>query len=75
MEKSKPKVIDRTNKVIGPYAFDEYMDAVKSFHGHTAPGLLVGGFMVDLALKTFQKVNFLMLFVKPGHACLMPCKC
>jgi len=58
MEKSKPKVNNRTNKVIGPYTFDEYMEAVKSFHGHTAPGLLVGGFMVDLALKNLPEGEF-----------------
>lgn len=33
------------------YSFDEYVDMVKSFHGHVAPGMVVGGFMVDLALK------------------------
>ncbi|MBF0451416.1 MAG: trehalose-binding protein [Candidatus Magnetomorum sp.] len=33
------------------YSFDEYLDLVKSFHGHVAPGLVMGGVMVDLALK------------------------
>ena len=36
---------------IGPYSFEEYLTKVKSFHGNPAPGMLVGGFMVDLALK------------------------
>jgi formylmethanofuran dehydrogenase subunit E len=35
---------------IGPYEFDDYLGLVKSFHGSVAPGLVVGGFMVDLAL-------------------------
>ncbi|MCU0573269.1 MAG: FmdE family protein [Syntrophobacteraceae bacterium] len=35
---------------IGRYSFDEYLDLVKSFHGYAAPGLIMGGFMVDLAL-------------------------
>jgi len=36
---------------IGPYEFDDYLSLVKSFHGSVAPGLVVGGFMVDLALR------------------------
>ncbi|MFZ2448869.1 MAG: FmdE family protein [Syntrophobacteraceae bacterium] len=36
---------------IGPYSYEDYLSAVKSFHGYTAPGLVVGGFMVDLALS------------------------
>ena len=38
------------DKKIGLYSFDEYVGMVKSFHGYAAPGLLVGGFMVDAAL-------------------------
>ena len=36
---------------IGAYSFEEYMHLVKSFHGNVAPGMLIGGFMVDYALK------------------------
>jgi formylmethanofuran dehydrogenase subunit E len=36
---------------IGTYSFDEYLQIVKSFHGNIAPGLVIGGFMVDLALS------------------------
>ncbi len=36
---------------IGTYAYDEYLHLVRSFHGNLAPGLVVGGFMVDCALK------------------------
>ncbi len=43
---------------IGPYAYKEYIDAVKRFHGHVAPGLLLGGFMVDLALKNLPEGAF-----------------
>jgi formylmethanofuran dehydrogenase subunit E len=35
---------------IGSYSYEEYVHLVKSFHGNLAPGLLVGGFIVDLAL-------------------------
>lgn len=34
---------------IGPYSIEDYMHMVKSFHGNVAPGLIIGGFMVDLA--------------------------
>ena len=36
---------------IGPYSFDEYVHLVKSFHGHAAPGMIIGGIMVDIALN------------------------
>ncbi len=36
---------------IGPYSIEDYMHLVKSFHGNLAPGLIIGGFMVDLAKK------------------------
>lgn len=29
----------------------EYIERVNSFHGYTAPGMILGGFMVDLALS------------------------
>jgi formylmethanofuran dehydrogenase subunit E len=38
---------------LGTYSYDEYVQLVKSFHGNMAPGLLIGGFMVDLAMKNF----------------------
>lgn len=36
---------------IGRYSYDEYLELVKSFHGYVAPGLMMGGVMVDLALS------------------------
>ena len=33
------------------YSFEEYLNLIKMFHGHVAPGLVMGGQMVDLALK------------------------
>ena len=32
------------------FTFDQYLDVIKSFHGHAAPGLIIGGKMVDMAL-------------------------
>jgi formylmethanofuran dehydrogenase subunit E len=34
---------------IGPYSFEEYLERVKAFHGNPAPGLVLGGYMVELA--------------------------
>ncbi len=33
------------------YSFDEYVKMVASFHGYPAPGVLIGGYMVDAAYK------------------------
>lgn len=31
--------------------YDEYIEMVKAFNGHVAPGMILGGFMVDLAYQ------------------------
>ena len=36
---------------IGSYRFDEFLQLVKSFHGYAAPGVVIGGIMVDLARR------------------------
>jgi formylmethanofuran dehydrogenase subunit E len=36
---------------IGKYEAEEYFAIAREFHGFAMPGLIVGGFMVDLALK------------------------
>jgi formylmethanofuran dehydrogenase subunit E len=33
------------------YTFDEFVERVKAFHGYEAPGVIIGGFMVDLAYR------------------------
>jgi formylmethanofuran dehydrogenase subunit E len=43
---------------IGTYSYEEYVQLVISFHGVAAPGLIVGGFMVDLALKNLLEGEF-----------------
>jgi formylmethanofuran dehydrogenase subunit E len=32
-----------------PFDIEEYIHVVQSFHGYTAPGVIIGGFMVNLA--------------------------
>ncbi len=36
---------------IGEYTLEEYIIAAESFHGYAAPGVIIGGIMVDLAMK------------------------
>ncbi len=45
---------------IETYAYEEYVQLVTSFHGNLAPGLLFGGFIVDLVKRTCRKENFSM---------------
>lgn len=33
------------------YDYDDYLKKVKEFHGDIAPGLLIGGFMIETAIK------------------------
>ncbi len=37
------------DSAIGPYSFEEFLDVAAAFHGNPAPGLIIGGFMVDAA--------------------------
>jgi len=36
---------------IGPYSFEEFKAKAAAFHGYPAPGLLIGGYMVELARR------------------------
>lgn len=36
---------------IGSHTFEEFLQLVKSFHGHIAPGMIIGGIMVDAARR------------------------
>ncbi len=38
-----------TDSSIGPYTFEEFLEVAAAFHGNPAPGLILGGFMVDAA--------------------------
>ncbi|MBN2467541.1 MAG: formylmethanofuran dehydrogenase subunit E family protein, partial [Deltaproteobacteria bacterium] len=41
--------------IIGSYSFEEYLAHIKSFHGNTAPGMVIGGVMVDMALRNLPE--------------------
>jgi formylmethanofuran dehydrogenase subunit E len=34
---------------IGPYTFEEFVERATAFHGYPAPGLIIGGYMVEAA--------------------------
>jgi formylmethanofuran dehydrogenase subunit E len=38
--------------------YDEYIEMVKAFHGHVAPGMVFGGFMVDLAYRNLPRGGY-----------------
>jgi formylmethanofuran dehydrogenase subunit E len=38
-----------------PFDIKEYLHLVRSFHGHVAPGVVVGGFMVNLAREHLRE--------------------
>ena len=40
---------------IGEYSYNEYLQLVASFHGNVAPGVVLGGFMVDLARQSLPE--------------------
>jgi formylmethanofuran dehydrogenase subunit E len=54
---------------IGKYTVDQYIDALVKFHGNFAPGLLIGGFMVDAAMRRMTGYEFFDAICESG-ACL-----
>lgn len=40
------------------HGIDEYLEMAKAFHGHLAPGMICGGFMVDLAFSFLPEGGF-----------------
>ena len=38
--------------------YDEYIGMVKAFHGHVAPGMVLGAFMVDLAYRNLPQGEY-----------------
>lgn len=40
---------------LGRYGWDEFLERVRSFHSYPAPGVLIGGIMVDMAMQRIPK--------------------
>ena len=69
MQKAQHPITDTQGPSIGPFSLHEYIDQIKSFHGHEAPGVMIGGFMVDLALRHLPK-KILFDAVSETKSCL-----
>jgi formylmethanofuran dehydrogenase subunit E len=41
--------------MIRSYTYEQFVEMAKEFHGYEAPGIIVGGFMVDLAYRHLPK--------------------
>jgi formylmethanofuran dehydrogenase subunit E len=41
--------------MIRSYNYNQFVEMVNKFHGYAAPGVLIGGFMVDLAYRTMAR--------------------
>ena len=54
---------------IGSYTFEEFLDLVASFHGNAAPGVVIGGIMVEAARHRLPE-GILFDAVAETRACL-----
>ncbi|ADU61391.1 MAG: trehalose-binding protein [Pseudodesulfovibrio sp.] len=51
---------------IGQYTFEEFKQRAKDFHGYPAPGLLIGGYMVEAAKGRLPKGTLFEAMVESG---------
>ena len=51
---------------IGAYSFKEFHQLAENFHGYAAPGLLVGGYMVELAKRHLPEGTLFEAVVESG---------
>ncbi|MBN1626060.1 MAG: tRNA CCA-pyrophosphorylase [Deltaproteobacteria bacterium] len=49
------------------YSPEEYIEKIKSFHGSVAPGMIAGGFMVDIAMKNLPEGEFFDVICETQH--------
>lgn len=51
---------------IGPFTFEEFKAKAAAFHGYPAPGLLIGGYMVELARRQLPEGTLFDAVVETG---------
>ncbi|MBC17800.1 MAG: trehalose-binding protein [Desulfovibrio sp.] len=51
---------------IGEYTFEEFKQKAKEFHGYPAPGLLIGGYMVEAAKSRLPEGTLFEAMVESG---------
>ncbi len=61
--------MDKIKSKTGFITVDEYVHLVESFHGYAAPGVVIGGFMVDLAYRHLPE-NVLLDAISETEKCL-----
>ena len=44
--------------MIRSHTFEEYVKRVRAFHSYAAPGVIIGGFMIDLAYRNLPEEGF-----------------
>ncbi len=57
------------------FNIEDYLHRVKSFHGHVAPGVVIGGFMVHLARTKIPEGVLFDAISETPLACLTPSRC
>jgi hypothetical protein len=60
--------------LIGLHTHDEFMEVARNFHGYPAPGLIIGGYMVELARQGLPACCSTP-FRKWNSACPTRCSC
>ncbi|MBU1611004.1 MAG: trehalose-binding protein [Proteobacteria bacterium] len=51
---------------IGPHTFSEFKEIARQFHGYPAPGLLIGGYMVEMAKARIPEGTLFEAVVETG---------
>lgn len=46
--------------MFGKISYDEYIEMIEKFHGTASPGIIMGGFMINVAFKNKPSDVFLM---------------
>jgi len=54
---------------ISEYSFEEFLEKVRDFHGSAAPGIIIGGLMIDLARRNLPPGELFDVIVESA-ACL-----
>ena len=52
------KKVTSSDITICGHTYDEYIEMIKAFNGHVAPGMVLGGFMVDLAYRKLPQGEY-----------------
>lgn len=57
---------EKADMNVGSYTFQEFKELAASFHGYPAPGLLIGGYMVEMAKARIPEGTLFEVVVETG---------